>query len=74
MPSYTVAQCEDEIAAIDAELKKLRGVATDFSIDKKRFNFAGKRKELLAEREEWLGRLTVLQGGNPFQGPRLFEA
>lgn len=73
-PDYTVAECETAIAAIDAQLVKLRSVASSFSVGSKAFDFRGKREALLDERATWVTRweaLTGRDGGGGIQGPRL---
>lgn len=79
-PDYTIEECTEAIQAIDAELVKLRKLATKFALDKKSFDYTGKRKELLDERTEWMTRYNALAPttdaatgapNNSFQGPRI---
>ena len=62
-PLYTIDECEAAVVRIDGKLERLEGIAIRASLGGGRyFDHAGKRKELLAERETWINRLASLSG------------
>lgn len=69
---YTAEECEAEIAAIDAQLAEMRGLA-DFRVGNKAFSGMSRaRADLRAERAEWVRRYNALTSGtHPLQGPKL---
>lgn len=69
LTTWTVEQCDQEIAALEAALDKMILLPTSGSTGKTSLNFAGKTKEIRERIEEWQDRRrAILNGG---YAPRL---
>ena len=71
--TYTAAECAAEIAEIRAEMKRVRKVASSWSIGDKAFDFKGKMAELQAQEALWMERWQIASGNSTssLQGPAL---
>lgn len=69
--TYTVAQCEAEIVAIDAAIKDLRGLPNAGEIGDDRIEgIDNAYNRLKAERSVWASRLLAARNGNRYVGLR----
>lgn len=68
--TYTVDQCETEIAAIDAEIAGMRGLPTSGTVGKTSLDFRNTLAELRRERREWSDRLRAAHNGGCYVAAR----
>lgn len=68
--TYTVDQCETEIAAIDAAIAGMRGLPTSGVVGKTSLDFRNTLAELRRERREWSDRLRAAYNGGCYVAAR----